>query len=172
MKLIPKLGALLFRFMMFISCATIVVDAFNSMVSGSGSIGDFFIALVVAVLMYKLIAPIGARLVAWGLKENLAPPSKHKRRSNPLTDLFTGRIVHNFSQDIGNSLMEFLMSTVTPSASDYVPSSNEANDRAWRQYQARNNAIFHENQAKKYAGTYDGYRHANQAKQAWSDSKK
>lgn len=36
---------------------------------------------------------------------------------------------------------------------------------------ARSKAYFHANQANKYAGTYDGCRHANQAKRYWNESR-
>ena len=48
----------------------------------------------------------------------------------------------------------------------------EANERAWRQYQAKDRAIFHEKQARTYAGTYDGYVASNRAKQARDDAKR
>ena len=38
--------------------------------------------------------------------------------------------------------------------------------------QAKDRAIFHEKQARTYAGTYDGYVASNRAKQARDDAKR
>lgn len=45
------------------------------------------------------------------------------------------------------------------------------NEEAYRRYKAKDKAIWHEYQAKKQAGTYSGYQHANQAKKYWDDAR-
>ena len=50
--------------------------------------------------------------------------------------------------------------------SDYYSRKREADRRVWNRTKARNEAAFHDYQARKQAGTYEGMRHRNMANAA------
>lgn len=81
-------------------------------------------------------------------------------------------MVERFADSTGKAVRDWIMGSSAPVSSSGPDPRREANERAWRQYQAKDRAIFHEKQARTYAGTYDGYVASNRAKQARDDAKR
>ena len=116
-------------------------------------------------LIYKFLVPLAERFLVFFTRANAAPQQRQAPRRRV-------GVVERFADSTGKAVSDWIMGSSAPVSSSGPDPRREANERAWRQYQAKDRAIFHEKQARTYAGTYDGYVASNRAKQARDDAKR
>lgn len=159
MNFIAKLVGKCFRYFMLFALILIGFESVNVFLEGQGSFFELLAALAMLYLIYKFLVPLADRFLVFFTKANVAP----RRRVG---------VVERFADSTGKAVGDWIMGSNAPVSSSGPDPYREANERAWRQYQAKDRAIFHESRAKTYAGTYDGYVASNRAKQARDDAKR
>ena len=141
-----KLG--LFMFNVVVIVIVIGMISFNFGLWREGEIGffEFVILSAVAIVFWRITKARGiqsllGKIFGW---DPFAGIDREQRRFN---EWYNARVAANAYRE------------------------QERAAEARRRYQAKSNAIFHEYQARKYAGSNDGYWHANMAKKYRNDAR-
>ena len=116
---------------------------FDTWVLRENDIGSFLLGLVIVYVFYRILA--SRRVVSAFLHDVEAGDARIKRTGSMRFTGFGGR---------------------TSGADDWRARKEEADRRVWERTKARDAQIFHENQARKQAGTYAGYQAENRARAA------
>lgn len=146
MKFLERMGAKLFNMIVLVGCLAIVYTQFKSMQAGEIAVSAFIESVIIVFVVYKIFRTnfcqsLLCRFFGWD-------PILQVKKDNEKFNRWYDSIV----------------------AQKRAKQAEEARRAAARE-DARNKAYFHANQARKNAGTYEGYRHANQAKRYWNESK-
>ena len=165
MNFIAKLVGKCFRYFMLFALALIGFESVNVFLQGQASFFELLATLAMLYLIYKFLVPLAERFLVFFTKANVAPQQRQAPRRRV-------GVVERFADSTGKAVGDWIMGSSAPVSSSGPDPYREANERAWRQYQAKDRAIFHEKQARTYAGTYDGYVASNRAKQARDDAKR
>ena len=161
MNFIAKLVGKCFRYFMLFALVLIGFESVNVFLQGQASFFELLATLAMLYLIYKFLVPLAERFLVFFTRANAAPQQRQAPRRRV-----------RFADSTGKAVSDWIMGSSAPVSSSGPDPRREANERAWRQYQAKDRAIFHEKQARTYAGTYDGYVASNRAKQARDDAKR
>ena len=145
MNFIAKLVGKCFRYFMLFALVLIGFESVNVFLQGQASFFELLATLAMLYLIYKFLVPLAERF----LVANAAPQQRQAPRRRV-------GVVERFADSTGKAVSDWIMGSSAPVSSSGPDPRREANERAWRQYQAKDRAIFHEKQARTYAGTYDG----------------
>ena len=165
MNFIGKLLGKFFRYVMLFAMILLGLNSVEAFSQGQGSFPELLVTLGMLYLVYKFLVPLVERFLVFFAGVNLGPQQRRAPRRR-------AGVVERFADSTGKAVGDWIMGSNAPVSSSGPDPYREANERAWRQYQAKDRAIFHEKQARTYAGTYDGYVASNRAKQARDDAKR
>lgn len=165
MNFIGKLLGKFFRYVMLFAMILLGLNSVEAFSQGQGSFPELLVTLGMLYLVYKFLVPLVERFLVFFAGVNLGPQQRQAPRRR-------AGVVERFADSTGKAVGDWIMGSSAPVSSSGPDPYREANERAWRQYQAKDRAIFHESRAKTYAGTYDGYVASNRAKQTREDAKR
>lgn len=165
MNFVAKLVGKCFRYFMLFALILLGLNSVDAVLQGQGSLLELLATLAMLYLVYKFLVPLGERFLIFFAGANLAPQQRQAPRRR-------AGVVERFADSTGKAVGDWILGTNAPKPTPGPTPWEIENERAWRHYQAKDRAIFHESRAKTYAGTYDGYVASNRAKQAREDAKR
>ena len=146
MKFLDKLGVKTLNIIFTLACIFVACGEFQAWQNGSTNLSSFLGSLVLTFVAYKifktrLVQSLICRIFRWDPFDNYF---EERKRFNSWYDNIVAQKRQREREEAAASAAR---------------------------YDARNKAIFHENQARKYAGTNDGYYHRNMANHYRNKSK-